>query len=124
MSTSPPDKELTRPATPTELERGHVNGHGNGSSPRRSIELADFGIDANDQPPDQVDSKGRRPLRLGTKEEWAALAALYCSMFLAGWNDATIGPLLLRMQSHYGVGRTSLPRSRPSPVADRPPLHN
>jgi hypothetical protein len=77
MSTSPPDKELSRPPTPTALERGHGNGSG---SPRRSIELADFGIDPNDQPPDQVDSKGRRPLRMGTKEEYSALAALYCSM--------------------------------------------
>ncbi|KAJ7079361.1 major facilitator superfamily domain-containing protein [Mycena crocata] len=32
------------------------------------------------------------------------LCAIYCSMFLSGWNDGTSGPLIPRMQKVYNVG--------------------
>jgi hypothetical protein len=38
------------------------------------------------------------------KNEKIIIAAMCFSLFLAGWNDGTIGPLLPRIQEIYGVG--------------------
>ncbi|KAJ6545331.1 major facilitator superfamily domain-containing protein [Mycena capillaripes] len=35
---------------------------------------------------------------------WLQLCAIYFSMFLAGWNDGSSGPLIPRMQKFYNVG--------------------
>jgi hypothetical protein len=39
------------------------------------------------------------------KNERVAIAAMCFSLFLAGWNDGTTGPLLPRIQEVYGVCR-------------------
>ncbi|KDN39561.1 hypothetical protein RSAG8_08717, partial [Rhizoctonia solani AG-8 WAC10335] len=43
---------------------------------------------------------------MSTKKEWTAIMACCWCMFLAGWNDATTGPLLPTIQAHYGVNFT------------------
>ncbi|CAE6523018.1 unnamed protein product [Rhizoctonia solani] len=43
---------------------------------------------------------------MNTKKEWTAIMACCWCMFLAGWNDATTGPLLPTIQAHYGVNFT------------------
>ncbi|CED82407.1 Major facilitator superfamily domain, general substrate transporter [Phaffia rhodozyma] len=56
----------------------------------------------------QLDEKGRRPLKMGEREEHSALASLFFVLFVAGWNDATMGPLLLRVQEQYNITYTIL----------------
>ncbi|CED82408.1 urease accessory protein [Phaffia rhodozyma] len=51
----------------------------------------------------QLDGKGRRPLNLGGWEERVALGVLFWYQFMAGWNDSSIGPLIPRLQEHYGI---------------------
>ena len=59
-------------------------------------------------------SSGRQSPHAGTQEfdaitpqmrksERIVIAAMCFSLFLAGWNDAAIGPLLPRIQEVYGV---------------------
>ncbi|CAE7149286.1 unnamed protein product [Rhizoctonia solani] len=43
---------------------------------------------------------------MSTKKEWVAIMACCWCLFLAGWNDATTGPLLPTIQAHYGVNFT------------------
>ncbi|CAE6524345.1 unnamed protein product [Rhizoctonia solani] len=43
---------------------------------------------------------------MSTKKEWLAIMACCWCLFLAGWNDATTGPLLPTIQAHYGVNFT------------------
>ncbi|CUA77505.1 Gallate transporter [Rhizoctonia solani] len=43
---------------------------------------------------------------MSTKKEWIAIMACCWCLFLAGWNDATTGPLLPTIQAHYGVNFT------------------
>ncbi|KAL7414435.1 major facilitator superfamily domain-containing protein [Mrakia frigida] len=54
----------------------------------------------------ELDSKGRRPIILGGREEKIVLASLFFTMFLAGWNDSSIGPLLLPMREYYNISLT------------------
>ncbi|KAH8079626.1 major facilitator superfamily domain-containing protein [Filobasidium floriforme] len=52
----------------------------------------------------QLENERREPeSELDKKVERKWMAAIYGLMFLAGWSDATTGPLLLRIQSHYSV---------------------
>jgi hypothetical protein len=39
------------------------------------------------------------------RERWV-LAAMSCALFMAGWNDGTLGPLLPRIQEWYGVSNS------------------
>ncbi|GAB1519173.1 hypothetical protein RhiTH_002239 [Rhizoctonia solani] len=41
---------------------------------------------------------------MNLKKEWAAIITCCGCMFMNGWNDATTGPLLPIIQSHYGIG--------------------
>ncbi|QRW19083.1 major facilitator superfamily transporter [Rhizoctonia solani] len=41
---------------------------------------------------------------MNPKKEWAAIITCCGCMFMNGWNDATTGPLLPIIQSHYGIG--------------------
>ncbi|KAH7345202.1 MFS general substrate transporter [Rhizoctonia solani] len=43
---------------------------------------------------------------MSAKKEWIAIMACCWCMLLAGWNDATTGPLLPTIQAHYGVNFT------------------
>ncbi|KAF8707591.1 tetracycline resistance protein, partial [Rhizoctonia solani] len=43
---------------------------------------------------------------MSTKKEWIAIMACCSCLFMAGWNDATTGPLLPTIQAHYGVNFT------------------
>ncbi|KEP54263.1 MFS general substrate transporter [Rhizoctonia solani 123E] len=43
---------------------------------------------------------------MSTKKEWISIMACCWCLFLAGWNDATTGPLLPTIQTHYGVNFT------------------
>lgn len=43
---------------------------------------------------------------MSTKKEWTAISACFLCLFLAGWNDATTGPLLPTIQSFYHVNFT------------------
>ncbi|KAL5641468.1 hypothetical protein ACGC1H_001822 [Rhizoctonia solani] len=43
---------------------------------------------------------------MSTKKEWLSIMACCWCLFLAGWNDATTGPLLPTIQAHYGVNFT------------------
>ncbi|EJC99149.1 MFS general substrate transporter [Fomitiporia mediterranea MF3/22] len=57
----------------------------------------------------EVLSKPRERKPLLSKEkrvEYVALASLMWSLFMEGWNDATTGPLLPVIQSHYKIGYT------------------
>ncbi|KAB5589527.1 hypothetical protein CTheo_7034 [Ceratobasidium theobromae] len=40
------------------------------------------------------------------RKEWAAIAACSMCLFLAGWNDGSIGPLLPTIQRYYGLSFT------------------
>ncbi|GHJ89634.1 hypothetical protein NliqN6_6036 [Naganishia liquefaciens] len=71
-----------------------------------SLRLPDNG--SLDTPPIAVDKNGVSQV-VGVlnrrTENWWLLAAFW-AMFLCGWNDASIGPLLLRIQSYYEVSYT------------------
>ncbi|CAE6433639.1 hypothetical protein ACGC1H_001494 [Rhizoctonia solani] len=41
---------------------------------------------------------------MDVRKEWIAIAACCECMFMAGWNDATTGPLLPAIQNYYQVG--------------------
>ncbi|KAF8707385.1 Major Facilitator Superfamily, partial [Rhizoctonia solani] len=41
---------------------------------------------------------------MSPKKEWAAIITCCGCMFMNGWNDATTGPLLPIIQSHYSIG--------------------
>jgi fucose permease len=56
--------------------------------------------DARSNPGDPSNSKHRARLR-------AQFLALCFSLFLAGWNDGTIGPLLPRIRQVYEIGYTT-----------------
>ncbi|KAF8609125.1 MFS general substrate transporter [Ceratobasidium sp. AG-I] len=43
---------------------------------------------------------------MSPKKEWMAIGACCWCLFLAGWNDATTGPLLPTIQGYYGVNFT------------------
>ncbi|CAE6453923.1 unnamed protein product [Rhizoctonia solani] len=43
---------------------------------------------------------------MSTKKEWVSIMACCWCMLLAGWNDATTGPLLPTIQAYYGVNFT------------------
>ncbi|KAH7339692.1 major facilitator superfamily domain-containing protein [Rhizoctonia solani] len=43
---------------------------------------------------------------MSAKEEWIAIMACCGCLFMAGWNDASTGPLLPTIQNHYGVNFT------------------
>ncbi|KAG9102908.1 hypothetical protein FRC06_000827 [Ceratobasidium sp. 370] len=43
---------------------------------------------------------------MSPKKEWTAIAVCCACLFLAGWNDATTGPLLPAIQSHYRINFT------------------
>ncbi|KAJ1311652.1 hypothetical protein OPQ81_010127 [Rhizoctonia solani] len=73
-----------------------------------------------DQEAIEMDALGKRPTdstsvslapeipawTMSTKKEWIAIMACCWCLFLAGWNDATTGPLLPTIQAHYGVNFT------------------
>lgn len=115
---SPSHHATSDGAVPSKLERDHLN---------IAMEERNLGDDkAASASADEVDEKGRRPLAMGTNEEYFLVAALYWSMCMSspfllfsarsahsslgtvvgGWNDSSIGPLLLRIQSHYAVSYT------------------
>ncbi|KAG9126758.1 hypothetical protein FRC07_002093 [Ceratobasidium sp. 392] len=43
---------------------------------------------------------------MSAKKEWTAISACCMCLFLAGWNDATTGPLLPTIQAYYHVNFT------------------
>lgn len=43
-----------------------------------------------------------------TRREYVQLAALYWTMFMAGWNDGSAGPMLPRMETVYNVSVSTL----------------
>ncbi|QRW04844.1 major facilitator superfamily transporter [Ceratobasidium sp. AG-Ba] len=43
---------------------------------------------------------------MSTKKEWTAISACFLCLFMAGWNDATTGPLLPTIQSFYHINFT------------------
>ncbi|KAB5592211.1 Gallate transporter [Ceratobasidium theobromae] len=43
---------------------------------------------------------------MSAKDEWISIAACCSCLFMAGWNDATTGPLLPKIQEYYGVNFT------------------
>ncbi|CAE6452859.1 unnamed protein product [Rhizoctonia solani] len=43
---------------------------------------------------------------MSAKNEWIAIMACCGCLFVAGWNDASTGPLLPTIQDHYGVNFT------------------
>ncbi|KAL7414258.1 MFS general substrate transporter [Mrakia frigida] len=47
-------------------------------------------------------------MEFGGAEERRALAAVFLSMALAGWNDSSIGPLLLAVGEHYKISYLAL----------------
>jgi hypothetical protein len=49
------------------------------------------------------------------REKWV-LAAMSLALFLAGWNDGTLGPLLPRIQEWYGVSDIYLLRYYYNPL--------
>ncbi|KIP12094.1 hypothetical protein PHLGIDRAFT_113885 [Phlebiopsis gigantea 11061_1 CR5-6] len=79
------------------------------------IELAQLGVIADGAQSGQP-STGKTspspvfdPAHPSAEEKWKAriqLAACCSTLFLAGWNDGTTGPLLPRIQANYHVGYT------------------
>ena len=73
--------------------------------PLEIVETVDMeGIQASDVPPTAVSASTpttRRRARI-------QFITLCCTLFLAGWNDGTTGPLLPRIQSVYHVRVLSL----------------
>ncbi|KAG8690196.1 hypothetical protein FRC09_012094 [Ceratobasidium sp. 395] len=43
---------------------------------------------------------------MSVKKEWTAISACFLCLFLAGWNDATTGPLLPTIQAYYHINFT------------------
>ncbi|CAE6407509.1 unnamed protein product [Rhizoctonia solani] len=75
---------------------------------------------SDDQEAIEMDTLGEKPLEsasaslhqevpawtMSTKNEWIAIMACCSCLFMAGWNDATTGPLLPTIQAHYRVNFT------------------
>ncbi|KAJ7269868.1 major facilitator superfamily domain-containing protein [Mycena rebaudengoi] len=78
------------------------------SSVKPSINDSDGAFNANDIPPlspSPVEAAISNPTsKQQVFRERIQLLALYWSLFIIGWNDGTLGPLLPRIQSVYHVG--------------------
>jgi hypothetical protein len=92
--TYPPGLHLSNTSTPSRLED-------------RGIELSNLGLTGKQAPINQTPSL-RGSISAGDQgsgftmsinDERLYLAALSWCLFLAGWNDATLGPVSLRFQS-------------------------
>ncbi|KZV98104.1 MFS general substrate transporter [Exidia glandulosa HHB12029] len=46
--------------------------------------------------------------RRSSAVEWFQFSTLCLCLFLAGWNDASLGPLLSTIQNYYGIGYTEV----------------
>jgi len=55
-----------------------------------------------------LDEERRSTMVFGGAEERWALAAVFLSMALAGWNDSSIGPLMLAIGEHYKASKEEL----------------
>lgn len=125
MSTTPEDKPTPGSPTPTSVERGEATKTTTTPArttppPGEQLELADYGIDASAGPPEQLDHKGRRPLRLGTREETVALLAMYCSMCASSRLRLEGRPLMVGLTRCSLASRT--PAASPRRL-ERTPLH-
>lgn len=78
-----------------------------GRTKHEDIELAELKHDTPSRVGTDVKAKATpSPSPEPTKLSWIAhaqFASLCMSLFIAGWNDGTTGPLLPRMQSNYHV---------------------
>lgn len=106
------------PGTSTSTRTRHVG-------PKDSIVMAQQRTSASD-PSNEItatmDEKGSDRVSTPTaefsmtlKEEKIYLATLCWCLFMAGWNDGTLGPFLPRLQSVYHV--SSIPNSGFSPLS-------
>lgn len=71
------------------------------------IELAELNGASGSSRPDTGKSSPVPPGELSPHAKWLAgvqFATMCWTLFLAGWNDGTTGPMLPRIQDHYHVG--------------------
>ena len=93
-STHPPDESTTPPAVSQGDEKAF----------RKSIETIEAGppLRSLEPPPASAVTASTTAMRRKARIQFAALC---WTLFLAGWNDGTPGPMLPRIQSVYHVRR-------------------
>ena len=100
MSSSVPASQLQSERTSVEIERASIS---KGQDERRessapSPTLQSGSLDYADPPPVHSD-----PFVTHRWRAWLQFAACSWTLFMAGWNDGSTGPLLPRIQEVYHV---------------------
>lgn len=69
------------------------------------IELATVKVES-ESPPKQPRQQDPRAATLRARRNWYQFSTLCLTMWLGGWNDASLGPLLTTIQEHYKINYT------------------